>query len=59
LTQQQFEEKIVSTDDTDTGQPWLTQGAVKGTTVEVPAAIPFPPYLAYDALTQDVPAHEL
>ena len=41
------------------GLPWFTQNTVKDTTVQVPTAIPFPPYLAYDAFTTDVLAHEL
>ena len=58
-TQTQFSEKIARNDDATTGLPWFTQNAVKDTTVQVPTAVPFPPYLAYDAFTQDVPAHEL
>jgi hypothetical protein len=57
--QQQFKEKIAIKDDTGFGQPWFSQSVGKDTTVEVPALIPFLPYLAYDALTQDIPAHKL
>ena len=58
-TQLQFREKIAKNEDTTNGLPWFPQNAVKDTTVQVPTAIPFPPYLAYDAFTSDVPAHEL
>ena len=58
--QLQFGEKIARNDDaTNNGLLWFTQNAVKDITVQVPTAIPFPPYLVYNAFTNDVPAHKL
>ena len=59
-TQEQFTTKIAANNDTGSGKPWFTQNSVKDNVhVQVPKEIPFPPYLAYDAFTSDVPAHVL
>jgi hypothetical protein len=35
---------------------WFKEITVNQTFVQLPTAIPFPPYLAYDAFTEDIPA---
>ena len=53
----QFISKLEQGDDTQTGTTWFQQNPVKDNTVEVAKIAPLPPYLAYDAFTEDVPAH--
>ena len=56
-TAAQFKTKINLGEETPSGTMWFQQNPVKENTVEVAKVAPLPPYLAYDALTTDVPAH--
>ena len=58
-TQAAFETKITSK-PRDVGTPWFRATQLQDsdkTTTDLAKTIPFPPYLAYDALHDDVPAH--
>ena len=56
-TKEKFQSKLKTGEDTATGTSWFQQNAVKDNTVEVAKVAPLPPYLAYDAFTEDIPAH--
>ena len=56
-TTEKFVTKIRLGEDTATGTSWFQQNSVKENTVDVAKVAPLPPYLAYDAFTDDIPAH--
>ena len=53
----QFETKLKQKDDNGAGKPWFKQDAVKDNNIPLALVCPLPPYLAYDAFTDDIPAH--
>jgi hypothetical protein len=60
-TEDEFAEKLVSrtaSNKKDNGVAWFKGNSVTKK-VPLPMAMPFPAYLAYDAFTDDVPAHIL
>ncbi len=57
-TDKQFEAMLKSKQEAQEGDTiWFKESTVKQTSFQLPKAIPFPPYLAYDAFTEDIPAH--
>jgi hypothetical protein len=58
-TEEKFINKVRAGEDTLTNTSWFQQNSVKDNTVDVAKVAPLPPYLAYDAFTGDVPAHEI
>ena len=56
-TETQFITKLELNEDTPTGTSWFQQNPVKENTYDLAKVAPLPPYLAYDAFTEDVPAH--
>ena len=58
-TDVQWFEKISKKDDATDGKVWFREAAVKDNTESVAMVCPCLPLWAYDAFTNDVPAHEL
>ena len=56
-TELQFVAKLETGEETASGTTWFQQNPVKEHTVDLAKVAPLPPYLAYDAFTEDVPAH--
>ena len=56
-TDDQWFDKIIKKDDASNGKVWFQQAAVKDNTEELAMVCPIVPFWAYDAFTEDVPAH--
>ena len=58
-SQEDFEEKVQANhDQANKGKKWYAEKDT-GDTTTAPKAMPFPAYIAYDAFTKDIPAHEM
>jgi hypothetical protein len=58
-TDAQWFEKISKMEDASDGKVWFREATVKENTEDLAMVCPFPPIWAYDAFTEDVPAHVL
>jgi hypothetical protein len=58
-TVDQFKAKLETGEEPASGTTWFQQNPVKDNTADLAKVAPLPPYLAYDAFTDDLPAHIL